>query len=697
MTDIKINKLATKGSILTSDLMAIADKNGIAYKADTQMLQTFFNSIGVSSYKGVVATSDSAPTEDGIYLCSTSGTYTNYGSTIVNLSNGITFISVEDTQTVFKTSVIDAIQIEDGIVSGSQKLAKSGDVLSYFRTNLDDTYNCFTRNLSTETFNVYDIAHSTATFNDIFKAFKSIQIMGSDNIKNHKLSFIRKNQGASNDVNAIQIMREDTLGTWTVVFYMNVTDLTINTGGLTRVDYTQNDIRVIAQVDFNSLPDGLSVQLESDKYSDPVGFYIKNECIVTDLQSSDEVVLKSNLISGLGESIEAPMTQKAVNDFIIEKPIGENVFNKNRVRLGKSINSSSPYEILDYTANNVVLTPFYKIPKNCKRINYGGISATDTISVRFSEEASDTGLAARKVLSSIGGKYIDLDYELKEFNYVVFSVFRGAEASTPLLDDVWVVFEEYKKETPLYISPRKPIITFQMDARAITGDNMMSEYVSKLEEYGHFKSTYNLLPENFNDTYLSFYRDLQLKGNEIAIHTDTSYDLSPSSSLTDEQFKDAIRYYLNQMEDNGFDASGWVSYGGTLKSEFITILKNYVNWGQTLSNIGIDSPLNGVNTLTENNFSFRRVAMEYVNPTPSDDLIYLNLLKSAVDNCITNNGFLIFYAHSYKDATASYTLREEIFLPLLDYIKDYADNYDLDISKTTSELLNQYYSKRIAD
>ncbi len=381
-------------------------------------------------------------------------------------------------------------------------------------------------------------------------------------------------------------MREVGDGTWEIALYWSTAEYILNENGATFIDFTDSyyistGIRVIAYVDFKNLSDGFYVQPETDKYNDEPAFYVKNSCVSHDSVTPETAVLKADLKTNLGESEDSPLTQKAVNDFFIIEPNKRNVFSKNLIRTEKSIYGSSPYNIIDYTSGNIILTPFYKIPENCKYIDYGGIVADGNITARFSEDATDDGTAEIVTLDDLTGNNIEITDNLKQYNYVVFSVYRDASPSTtPELDDVWIRFIEDDSEKNIFISPRKPVILFHMDALTIDPDNHMDDYVSALRGVGINKSTYNLLPSYYSDTYLQFYRKRQLEGSELSIHTDGTYDLSPSSTLTDEEFKEAVRYYKDAAKNAGLDSVGWVSHYGTLKTTFIPILKNYVNWGQ---------------------------------------------------------------------------------------------------------------------
>lgn len=104
ITSVKINELATS-AINSSDYFVKADQNGIAYKNTLSALANFIGSVGVLGYKGTLAVADT-PTEDGFYFASETGTYTNAGGLVVDLSAGINIISVEDSQTVFELVVV---------------------------------------------------------------------------------------------------------------------------------------------------------------------------------------------------------------------------------------------------------------------------------------------------------------------------------------------------------------------------------------------------------------------------------------------------------------------------------------------------------------------------------------------------------------------------------------------------------------
>lgn len=138
MSNIKISELAT-GTLSLSSFFAQADANGIAYKNTLEQLQTFLNTIGVVSFKGVLLAADASVTEDGIYIAGDTGTYTNNGGLVIDLDNNFVLISVTDTQTTFTKVEIPlnitlaslASIIDNEPTSGSDNLVRSGGTKKY--------------------------------------------------------------------------------------------------------------------------------------------------------------------------------------------------------------------------------------------------------------------------------------------------------------------------------------------------------------------------------------------------------------------------------------------------------------------------------------------------------------------------------------------------------------------------------------
>tara|TARA_R110002153_G_scaffold213063_1_gene365601 strand:- start:72 stop:2213 length:2142 start_codon:yes stop_codon:yes gene_type:complete len=128
MSTIKISDLAG-GAITLKTLLAFADANGIAFKSDVNKLNDFINTLAVLGLRGAILSTAIAPTEDGLYPCSESGTYTNFGGLVVDISNTLAFISVSSGQTVFNLVAIPISIVKDSTpVNGSINVVESGGI-----------------------------------------------------------------------------------------------------------------------------------------------------------------------------------------------------------------------------------------------------------------------------------------------------------------------------------------------------------------------------------------------------------------------------------------------------------------------------------------------------------------------------------------------------------------------------------------
>jgi hypothetical protein len=78
-----------------------------------------------SGYQGELLIADT-PTIDGYYLAGESGTYINAGSLVIDLTEGVNYINVSGTQTVFTKTVIPVDVVPTGSVAKDEILAVSG-------------------------------------------------------------------------------------------------------------------------------------------------------------------------------------------------------------------------------------------------------------------------------------------------------------------------------------------------------------------------------------------------------------------------------------------------------------------------------------------------------------------------------------------------------------------------------------------
>ena len=67
----------------------------------------------------------------------------------------------------------------------------------------------------------------------------------------------------------------------------------------------------------------------------------------------------------------------------------------------------------------------------------------------------------------------------------------------------------------------------------------------------------------------------------------------------------------------------------------------------------------------------------------------IECIDKAVDEC----GFLIIYCHSYNVTTATYTLLEDVLVPILEHLQPLIEKGQCLVGNT-SELMEYYFSKR---
>ena len=139
---INISELL-ESEISLTDFLIKADEDGLATKTTIQKLSNAIASYGNVAFKGGLLIADT-PSDDGFYLPLEDGTYTNAGSIVIDLTTGLNIIIKQ--VAVFSKLVIpldlsDYVSktndVEDGIVLGSQKVAKSGDVKTFSDNNVN--------------------------------------------------------------------------------------------------------------------------------------------------------------------------------------------------------------------------------------------------------------------------------------------------------------------------------------------------------------------------------------------------------------------------------------------------------------------------------------------------------------------------------------------------------------------------------
>jgi hypothetical protein len=179
MSTIKINELAT-ASVNLTDFFAKADANGLATKNTIQELATVINTSGDVSFQGSLAIADT-PSADGWYFASESGTYTNAGSLVVDVTNNIVIIIVSGTQTVFsKVDIPISLTLDTQPTEGSSNTVDSDGIFKF--------------NATTKVF------QPGAVVNDaISQAFLNCRVFGADKNSEYSIAIVKKNETGTNE------------------------------------------------------------------------------------------------------------------------------------------------------------------------------------------------------------------------------------------------------------------------------------------------------------------------------------------------------------------------------------------------------------------------------------------------------------------------------------------------------------------
>ena len=117
MSTVKLTELGL-GTLSTSNVFASAGTDGIAKQNTILELSNLINTVQSLAFNGMLAIADT-PSSDGFYFASESGTYTNAGNLVTDLSAGLNFIVVGDSLTTFQLLQVPLTQPTTSEVSQS--------------------------------------------------------------------------------------------------------------------------------------------------------------------------------------------------------------------------------------------------------------------------------------------------------------------------------------------------------------------------------------------------------------------------------------------------------------------------------------------------------------------------------------------------------------------------------------------------
>lgn len=153
---IKFNELAL-GTISTSSIIAHCLSDGILKQAAVHELAALISAQTGIAFEGTLAISDT-PSEDGFYFASQTGTYTNAGSLVTDLSNGLNIIVVGGSQTTFDLVQVPLTQPTTNQVSvtnNSIAINGEGVYLNSEKTK-NEVYNFILNEKGKEVFSIFN-------------------------------------------------------------------------------------------------------------------------------------------------------------------------------------------------------------------------------------------------------------------------------------------------------------------------------------------------------------------------------------------------------------------------------------------------------------------------------------------------------------------------------------------------------------
>lgn len=364
--------------------------------------------------------------------------------------------------------------------------------------------------------------------------------------------------------------------------------------------------------------------------------------------------------------------------------------------IGQSLGSFYSFENIDVSAyiEGTVLFPRsnYENGYNTARsIVYYDSDGNYIRGEGYSQSLSNNGLGV-----PANAKYVSVTFNIEATECHLFTNKEGKD-SYYLNDQVLVHYEqiENKPIIPTKISElindsgfgnkevqriRKPTICFIFDDGRTT-DNQL---VSLFDSY-NWQCGFSLL-SSIDSSRVSEYLDYQARGYEILSHS-TNADGFTDESMTEEEAETKFKTSLETLKSYGFNVNGWVTPSTWILEKFMNGLKKYYQYGF--------GHLNGVAEGKIYHTFFNIDLRQIDRVSLSSSQTSLEILKTNVDNCILNNGFMCFYAHGYPtDTEAVYT--PENFTALLDYIKTYEQNGEVQVL-TPGLAINDYYAVRHSD
>lgn len=274
--------------------------------------------------------------------------------------------------------------------------------------------------------------------------------------------------------------------------------------------------------------------------------------------------------------------------------------------------------------------------------------------------------------------YIDFDTKKKGNYYIALEddkleqvVIDGLKIKADNLTDILDLINEGSN-----IDIRKPSFSFVFD-----DGNATDKDLKKVFDKFDFKCGFALLGNDSLETKKDDYLQMQREGFEILSH---SIDGKPMQENTDtvEVIENKFKTSKDILEKAGFKIRGWVTPSTWLNSAYFDTLKKYYCYGLghlDSNNTDVVHTLKSKDIRQLDRWSLQSNTIEQT--------------KAKIDECISKNGFLCFYAHNYPSED---NFTEANLLEILKYLKSKVDSKEI-IVNTPYKIINQYYKIRQYD
>jgi len=165
-SSVTFSTITGNGSAITN-----IDKYTTSYIDTNIYTKTEADSLFTSGFVGAITPTSTAPTQDGLYSCSTSGTYTNFGGEVVSLSNQVVSIAVENNQTTFTQIVTPTgITFDSTPTAGSTNAVESEGIKTAIDASLGQIVNFYDLNNLFNVDNIVDGSYISSTTGNINSA-----------------------------------------------------------------------------------------------------------------------------------------------------------------------------------------------------------------------------------------------------------------------------------------------------------------------------------------------------------------------------------------------------------------------------------------------------------------------------------------------------------------------------------------------